>query len=176
MPLPVAHGLVGASVVALWRARGSPSHDWPSLFKGAGLAVSPDLDFILVWVFHLSGSWHRGFTHSILMALIVTSLMLAALGRTQTRVAFAFGSAFLSHGLLDFLTTKRGGGVELLWPFSAERFKLGLISFSDFPAGFHVAEMLKWSGLECLVFTPVFVCVLLLRSYVLSSFRSAHDA
>ncbi|HKC62693.1 MAG TPA: metal-dependent hydrolase, partial [Pyrinomonadaceae bacterium] len=119
MPLPVAHGAVGAGLVALVRARSSVRHDWKMLLIGAALAISPDVDFFFLWVLHLRG-WHRGFTHSITMAVIVTALLFALLGRSRTRDVIAYGLAFLSHGLLDFATTKNAGGVELLWPFSTE--------------------------------------------------------
>jgi len=33
--------------------------------------------------------------------------------------------SLLTHGLLDAATTIRGNGIELLWPFSEERWRLG---------------------------------------------------
>jgi membrane-bound metal-dependent hydrolase YbcI (DUF457 family) len=165
MPLPISHGLIGASTVALWRPYGLVSVDWPHLIFGAFLAISPDFDFFLVWGLHMRG-WHRGFTHSILMAVIVTILMLVTLGFSQIKNALAYGTAFLSHGLLDFATTKIGGGVKLLWPFLDNRFKLGLIGFSEFPYGFSVSEVVKSILIELLVFGPVLLLILLLRKFV----------
>src|SRR5919202_7105095 len=101
MPLPVAHAAVGASIVALVRAKDSVRHDWKMLTVGAALAISPDLDFFFLWELHLRG-WHRGFTHSIAMAVIVTALLFALLGRRRVRDVIAYGLALLSHGLLDF--------------------------------------------------------------------------
>jgi membrane-bound metal-dependent hydrolase YbcI (DUF457 family) len=175
MPLPIAHGLVGASVVALWRPKGLLGRDWRKMLIGAALAISPDLDFFLPWGLHLRG-WHRGFTHSISLALAATGLMIAVLGISHLRDALAYGTALLSHGLLDFLTTQKGGGVELLWPFSNERLKLGWIGFSEFPFGFHVVEVIKASLIEILVFAPVLVALLLLREYVFTSFRPTRNA
>ncbi|MBV9958826.1 MAG: metal-dependent hydrolase [Acidobacteria bacterium] len=168
MPLPISHGLVGATVVALWRPRSRVSLDWPQLFCGAILAVSPDADFLLVWGFHQRG-WHRSFTHSILMAVIITLLMLAMRGLLETRTALAYGTAFLSHGLLDFATTRLGGGVQLLWPFSGERLRLGLIGISEFPHGLGFVELLKSALIEMLVFVPVLLIVLGLRRFVLGA-------
>ena len=163
MPLPISHGLVGASAVALWRLHGSLSSDWHKLLLGAFLAISPDFDLFLDWGFHIRGL-HRGFTHSILMAVIVSSLVLSILGWSQIKNALAYGTAFLTHGLLDFSTTKIGGGVQLLWPFIDDRFKLGLIGFSEFPYGFPLREIIKSSLIELLIFAPMLLIVLLLRA------------
>ena len=165
MPLPVAHGLVGASVVALWRPSAHLSDDWPKLALGAFLAISPDFDFILVWGWHMRGL-HRGPTHSILMAVVVTLLMLAAMGLSQAKNALAYGSAFLSHTLLDFSATKIGGGVQLFWPFMKDRFKLGLSAFSDFPHGFNLRTAALACLVELLVFAPVLAAILLFRKYL----------
>ena len=64
MPLPVAHGLVGASVFAALR----PANElggWKWLAFGAFLGVAPDFDFALNWLGISAGGWHHGFTHSI---------------------------------------------------------------------------------------------------------------
>ena len=166
MPLPIAHGLVGASVVALGHSESSPRHNWKMLLCGAALAISPDFDFFLNWGLHLGRGWHRSFTHSIMFALLLTCLLIAAMGWPHLRDALLYGAAFLSHGLLDFATTKRSGGVELFWPFSADRLKLGVIGLSEFPRGFHLLDMLKASLLELAIFTPLFLAVLLFRRYM----------
>jgi membrane-bound metal-dependent hydrolase YbcI (DUF457 family) len=167
MPLPIAHSLVGASVVAFSRPRGSLKSDWPLLLFGAFLAISPDFDFLLIWSLHLRRGLHRGPTHSIFIALIVTGLMLIGTGFSHIRSVLACGAAFLSHGLLDFLTTKWGGGVKLLWPFSDERLKLGLVGFSEFPQGFNLMELVKSSLIELMAFAPILLAVLLMRGYLL---------
>ncbi|PYS50338.1 MAG: hypothetical protein DMF68_07495 [Acidobacteria bacterium] len=172
MPLPVAHGAVGAGLVALVRANSSVRRDWKMLLAGAALAITPDLDFFFLWVLHLRG-WHRGFTHSITMAVVVTALLFALLGKRRARDVIAYGLAFLSHGLLDFATTKSAGGVELFWPFSTERFKLGLIDFLELPSGYSISEIIKYSLIELAVFVPVLLLVLLLREYMFPKIRSA---
>lgn len=165
MPLPIAHSLAGASVVALARPRGSIATDWRLLLLGGFLAVTPDFDFLLIWTLHVSRSLHRGPTHSIFFALVVAALMLMVAGFSRGGAVLACGAAFLSHGVLDFLTTKRGGGVKLLWPFSDERFKLGVVGFSEFPHGFNLVELLKASAIELIVFTPILLTVLVVREY-----------
>src|SRR5687767_9810681 len=110
MPLPIAHGLLGASLVAALHPRPTRRFAAP-LILGALLAVAADLDFLLVFVFHSKAS-HRGFSHSIVLGLFVILLFSLSLGKQRTREAIAFGLAFSSHGILDYLTSKEGAGIE----------------------------------------------------------------
>src|SRR5687768_9709515 len=132
MPLPVAHGLLGASIVAAIHARPKKRFFIP-LIAGALLANAADFDFALVFILH-SKSWHRGFTHSIIFALLVWVVFVLSLGLRRLRPAVAYGLAFASHGLLDYITTREGGGVELLWPFSSGRLMFGLVGLSEVPS------------------------------------------
>jgi len=96
------------------------------LLAGMGAAVLPDLD-VLAFRFHVAYAnafGHRGFSHSLLFALVLGLLAAAAaprwhLGRRGAGVFI--GCAAMSHGLLDTLTNG-GLGVALLWPWSAQRF------------------------------------------------------
>jgi membrane-bound metal-dependent hydrolase YbcI (DUF457 family) len=120
------------------------------------------LDFALVLLTH-DKSYHRGFTHSLTFALALCAASLALFGRARLREALAYGLAYASHALLDFTTTKLGGGVELLWPFSAERFGLGLVGLSELPSLMPRVYMLKAALLEIILFAPLLACVLLAR-------------
>lgn len=166
MPLPVSHGFVGASVAALLLSPGSSRQNWLMLLLCALLANIPDLDFLLAWGLHLGAEWHRDFTHSFFFALTAAFLMFAAAGFSRTRIFIACGAALLSHGVLDFLTTKDGGGVELLFPFSNERFKLGVIGVSEFEQGFYFTEVVKAGLTELIIFAPLFLFVLWIRGYI----------
>lgn len=163
MPLPFAHGLVGASVVAALHPRPSRWRYAP-LVLGATLANCADLDFAVVFLAH-DRSYHRGFTHSLAFALAVCVVMLAAFGLARAREALAYGLAYASHALLDYSTTKLGGGVELLWPFSADRFGLGVAGLSELPSLMPSVGILKTLLLELLIFAPVLACVLLVRRF-----------
>jgi membrane-bound metal-dependent hydrolase YbcI (DUF457 family) len=163
MPLPVAHGLLGASVVAAGYSQSTKRYFMP-LLAGAFLANLPDCDFILVFIFH-SKTWHRGFSHSILFGLIVCLVMVLALGKRHLREAVAYGLAFTSHGILDYLTTRTGGGVELLWPFSSERFVLGWVGLSEMPSKLTALEIIKTLGVELTCFAPLLILVLGLKSW-----------
>jgi membrane-bound metal-dependent hydrolase YbcI (DUF457 family) len=161
MPLPVAHGLVGAGVVAALhpqplRRRGLP------LFVGAALANCADLDFGLVLLTH-DRSWHRGFTHSLAFSLLLTATALAVWGGARLWGVLAYGACYTSHGLLDYSTMKFGGGVELLWPLTRERYGLGLWGLSELPSRLPPAEVLRWLAVEFLIFAPPLLVLLLLR-------------
>jgi hypothetical protein len=158
MPLPVSHSLVGASVIALLLPPGTLRQNWLILLFGAFLANSPDFDFFFVWVLHIGVDWHRSFTHSVFFTLAVTCLILLIAGFSRIRFV-------LAYAILDFLTTTRGGGVELLFPFSSERLKLGVFSLSEFEQGFYISEIIKAGLVELLIFTPIFLAVLWLRDY-----------
>jgi membrane-bound metal-dependent hydrolase YbcI (DUF457 family) len=76
MPLPFAHGLVGASIVAALHPRPARRHFAP-LVMGALFANCADLDFALVALAH-DRSYHRGFTHSLVFALALCVVSLVA--------------------------------------------------------------------------------------------------
>jgi membrane-bound metal-dependent hydrolase YbcI (DUF457 family) len=154
MPLPVAHGLLGAAVVAVTHERAAVRRGWP-LLVGAALALTPDVDFLL--------RAHRTYTHSLAFALVVGGALRLTLGRGRARAATAYGLAFLSHSLLDFATTEQGKGVMLLWPFSHAWLKLGVLGFSEAPSGFPLTRVLERGLLEAAVFVPVLLGALFLR-------------
>jgi membrane-bound metal-dependent hydrolase YbcI (DUF457 family) len=165
MPMPVAHGLLGASLVAAVLPRAHPRRYALALVAGALLANAADLDFILVFGLHMRG-WHRAFTHSFGFALLVWLILFALLGRAHARKAAAYGLAYASHAVLDFATTKFGGGVELLWPFSTERLALGLFGLSEIPSRVPPAGIVRYLVVELIIFTPPFLALLLWRRRV----------
>ncbi|HEV2802085.1 MAG TPA: metal-dependent hydrolase [Pyrinomonadaceae bacterium] len=159
MPLPIAHALVGASVVAATYTRPRSPRYLLALIVGASLANAADLDFLLVIAFH-SRAWHRGFTHSLVFAACVTLLFVFAFGHwRRARDGAAYGLAFASHCILDFLTTKEGGGVELLWPFSTDRFALSWAGLSELPSRLPPLTVLKWLAVEFALFAPLLLFI-----------------
>ncbi|GEM_PF-2150200 len=172
MPLPISHGLIDAGIVALVHYRNSIKQDWMKLLLGAFFAISPDFDFFIVFGLHLSRGWHRSFTHSIPFACIIAVLLIAVMGLWCTQTSCAYGLAFLSHGLLDYLTTKQGGGVQLLFPFSMDRLRLGLFGVSEFPIGINLSELVKTSLIEIITFAHPLLFFLILRETILLKLRS----
>lgn len=162
MPLPIAHGLLGASLVAAVLPRKNPRGYALSLAAGALLANAADLDFLLVFGLHTRG-WHRAFTHSFAFALIIFFVLLFALGRRRARAAAAYGLAYASHAVLDFATTKVGGGVMLLWPFTSERFALGWRGLSEAPSRLPPVEILWYVCVEFALFGPPLLALVLWR-------------
>jgi inner membrane protein len=134
------------------------------LLAGAVLANCADLDFGLVILTH-DRSWHRGFTHSLAFSLALALIALLVVGWKRRRKVLAYGAAYTSHGLLDYATTKFGGGVKLWWPFSQERLGLRLWSLSELPGKLPPIAILKFLAVELLVFLPPFLLVVLLRIY-----------
>ncbi len=175
MPLPVAHGLLGASIVAALHPQPTQRFSSVPLFIGALLANAADVDFLLVFVAH-SKSWHRGPTHSIVFALLACLFVALLFGKRRLREALAYGLAFASHGILDYVTSKEGGGVELLWPFSAKRMALGWWGLSEVPSRLPPSGIIKALALEFGLFTPLFLAVLLLRKVVTRGVKSAEVA
>lgn len=162
MPMPVAHGLVGASLVAAVLPRADARRYRLALVAGALLANAADGDFLLVVALG-SRAWHRGFTHSLAFALVFCAAAAAALGARRLREALALGLAYASHSLLDYATTVRGGGVELFWPFWAERLALGWRGLSEIPSGLPPGGVLWWLAVEFALFAPPLAALLVLR-------------
>ncbi|MGH7636627.1 MAG: metal-dependent hydrolase, partial [Gemmatimonadaceae bacterium] len=125
MPSSIAHGLAaGAIGTAFFPAE-------RALYVAAvAAAILLDLDAV-GWLFgrgdvaFLGG--HRGLTHSLAFAAVLTVALVALLYRgtvahSKWRLALCLFLAIASHGALDALTTY-GAGIRFLAPFSAERFK-----------------------------------------------------
>lgn len=165
MPLPIAHALVGASLAAAAHTRPDSLRYRVAIISGAFLANAPDLDFFLVFALH-NRAWHRGFTHSLAFAGIVCLLFILTFGARHMRDALAYGLAYTSHCILDFMTTKAGGGVELFWPFSAERLGLRWVGLSELPSHLPPFDVLKWLAVEFLIFAPLLLAVLFWRHMV----------
>jgi membrane-bound metal-dependent hydrolase YbcI (DUF457 family) len=168
MPFPVAHAITGASIIALSRRSVILSRDWISLLVGGLLATSPDFDFFLIWFLGFGTAWHRSFTHSILFALAVGYVTSGLAGTLRIREFLVYASVVISHLLLDFITTRTVAGVELLWPFSDHRFKLGLFNYID--ANLHVNSLFdfaiglfKISLIELLVLGPLFMLIIFIK-------------
>jgi membrane-bound metal-dependent hydrolase YbcI (DUF457 family) len=165
VPLPVAHGLIGASIMTAALPDFAPVRNWKFLLLGAAISVSPDLDYFV------RTEWHRGFSHSLALAAVVSLICFAAAGLKNLRIAVGCAGAIFSHGLLDFATTKSMPGVELLWPFTDRRFGLGLIDYYDItgvnPVSFLsenvLTDLLKAGAVELLIFLPLFFLVLSLK-------------
>lgn len=137
MPSPIAHSVSGYAIARLPCFRDSILQRWLmsplALVYSVLVASLPDLDFVPQLVTGLR--FHRGPSHSLLAALLVSSFLAWALHRYQTYhcrhnpsglpsygILFVFTfTLYASHLLLDLLTSG-GSGLPLLWPLSTHQF------------------------------------------------------
>ncbi|MEZ5345336.1 MAG: metal-dependent hydrolase [Pyrinomonadaceae bacterium] len=171
MPLPIAHGCVGAAIVALIHPKIKRIVSFPLLFGGF-MANAADLDFILSYSTG-DKSWHRGFTHSVLFSFFIAAIFLVWFKKERLREALAYSLAYFSHLVLDFSTSDHGGP-ELFWFFSERRFSVGVVSFSVAPSKLPLSEILYAAMWETAVFGTLFFAVyFMMRRYYSDGFSSA---
>lgn len=115
--------VLGAAVVA---AIAPPRHRRAALLAGAALGTLPDLDALPIALLTddpiLRMTWHRGFSHSLLVLPWVAWAIWAWCRTRGGRVSdaprrwfWAIQLALLTHSLLDAFTVY---GTQLLWPLS----------------------------------------------------------
>lgn len=168
MSFPVAHGLLGATVVAALTPDLSLRRDWQRLLLGAVVACLPDLDyFVLIKLLHLPQSWHRGPTHSVAFALAIGVLAALLVHGPHLRQALTFWAAAASHGFLDLFN--RYDPVEILWPLTKARYAFDVRPYYNYPrmraetTTHELASLAKVCLLEAAVFLPVFLLVVILK-------------
>ena len=119
--------VVATSLFAAFYHR--PHVRWHLWFFGALLAVAPDLDVIMFrfGVKYADLLGHRGLTHSLLAAAVVSFVVVLLFYRDGTgplswnQVWLFLFLCMASHGVLDALT-KGGLGVAFFAPFSDKRY------------------------------------------------------
>lgn len=132
MPLPVAHGLIGAGLVAATRRGFSLRRDAGPMLIGATLGMAPDLDLVLSWGLGFGTGVHGGFTHSLVLALAAGAGVSLLTSERSTLRVIAYIAAGASHGLLDACTKREFGGAALFWPISGHKYRFGLLSNYEF--------------------------------------------
>lgn len=130
---PVTHGLMGASASLSFAKKEKMSY---AALAGTGGAMLPDLDILINSASDplLQLEFHRQFSHSFFFipvgALIVAGLIWWLVRKQLTfKETYLFSFlGILTAGLADTITSY---GVQLLWPFTDERFAWNLISVFD---------------------------------------------
>jgi inner membrane protein len=169
LPLPIGHACISAGAVFVLKPDLSLKSDWKILTLGLSLSIAPDFDYALLWFFKFSNDWHRGFSHSLVFALVLGISGAFILKVDRIRNLFIFTAAAASHTLLDYATSHTAeGGVTLFWPFSSRQFALGLtrgfeISLSEPTGAKMIGHLVRASVVEILVFGPVLLIVLTMR-------------
>lgn len=114
--------------IALNMALGRKVISWRLLFLAMFLSVAPDLDSIAfkIGIPYESPWGHRGFTHSILFAFLLSTVLIRFADFfkcSRKSVFFVSFVSLLSHGILD-ACTNGGLGVAFFWPVTDERYFL----------------------------------------------------
>lgn len=152
MPTIFSHGVAAAALLTAFPERAVPRR---LLTLGIACAIAPDLDVVAVPFGARSGDLlgHRGFTHSLLFAAILASVVLAGAVRAWPSIAhrktvwlYLF-LATASHGLLDAFTDRHGLGIPFFWPFDATRYFFPFTPVAMSPLGTHFFSERGWSVL-----------------------------
>ena len=168
MPLPVAHALLGASVVAALAPRKTVGRG-RVLLVGALLGVCPDFDYLINWAGLFGRGWHHDFTHSFAFTFLIgLAAAYVFSGDLRPPSVAAYWLPALSHPLADFLMTE-SRGVELFWPLSDRRFRFGGPSLLDYTWAndswrVTALDLLRISLTEVVLFAPLLAAVLLARA------------
>ena len=152
------HGLVGYTLTKIASSKTSKL----LLFLAIGSAILPDLDVVTFGKIPYTHPFgHRGFTHSIVFALIWAIILAFVFTKTKRKLFFVvIFLSTISHGILDALTTG-GKGVGFFIPFNNARFffpwqviKVSPIGISKFFSSRGVQVILselKYIGIPCLI-------------------------
>lgn len=166
MAFPVAHGLLGATVIVLTSKRGQKLN-FERVALGAFLGVLPDFDYVLNWLNIGGGGWHHGFSHSLIFALIIGLIIAFIIKDFNARTIFGLSLATASHGILDFFITE-SKGIALFSPFTNYRFKLELFSpidyrWADENKAQIILNILQIFLIELIIFLPFLLIVVWFR-------------
>lgn len=153
------HGLVGYTLSKIVDSKSNKL----LLFLAIGSAILPDIDVIAFnfGIPYLHPLGHRGFTHSIVFAILWGVIIALLLRKQKKRIVFTvIFLSTLSHGILDALTTG-GKGVGFFIPFSDERFFFPLKIIKVSPIGISkffsewgmrvILSELKYIAIPCLL-------------------------
>jgi inner membrane protein len=159
----ISHGLVAYTTSKVIDSKSSKLLLWLAI----GSAMFPDID-VLAFKFGVSYSHpfgHRGFTHSILFALIWSAVIAFLCGKTRKLVfAIVIFLSTMSHGLLDAMTSG-GKGVGFFVPFVNSRYffpwreiKVSPIGIKDFFSEWGINVLLselKYIAIPCLILLSI---------------------
>lgn len=128
MALPIAHAAAGY-LVHRATCDGRPANEaWQRAAVFMFIGNLPDLDFLIGFALGFPGMVHRGASHTVLAAVLF-GIAVGAFARWRWGerfgpIALAFGAAYASHLIVDFLTidSRPPAGAQFLWPLSSAYF------------------------------------------------------
>ncbi|WP_400074768.1 metal-dependent hydrolase [Winogradskyella sp. R77965] len=141
------HGLVAYTATKLIDSNSNKLLLWLAI----GSAILPDLDVLAFWfgIDYMHPFGHRGFTHSILFAVLWSVLLAFLLGKSRKLVfAIVLFLSTVSHGLLDAMTSG-GKGVGFFIPFDNSRYFFPFREIKVSPIG--VAKFFSEWGINVIV-------------------------
>ncbi|HKC93354.1 MAG TPA: metal-dependent hydrolase [Nitrospira sp.] len=118
------------AIVALTIGKACQNHliNWRALLLGVACSILPDVDVIgFRYGIQYGDVWgHRGLTHSLLFAVLLSAVLAVAWYRKRPKAAMAGMCVYLflctaSHGVLDAMTSG-GFGVAFFSPFDTTRY------------------------------------------------------
>ena len=121
MPSPVGHSLAGVLSGLLFQRR--RRNTGRTLLLWMFLSILPDLDFLPGWLVGQPNLFHRGASHSLLLAILVGSgigLVIKISGRGKFLPPAIVGiGLYALHILMDLFSVDSGvpKGFQVLWPF-----------------------------------------------------------
>jgi len=177
---PISHGIIGASLFALFK---EPSFDNPAFIGAIIGAIAPDFDIIT----KLKGDYvylkhHRVESHSI--AGLIPIAVTITLGLSILYTGIIFKEVFLwsligilSHIVFDYMNSY---GVALLYPLTRKKLSINLITIYDplvtLLCGY-VLIIYKGTSLEFLMIAATligYLCIKYLDKHRLSEIISKH--
>lgn len=159
------HAAVGAAIGAAFHRKGDGARFW---ILGCLCAALPDVDAIgfFAGIPYASVFGHRGFTHSLLFAVLLACILTGWLFKRDWRIGLYLFLVTASHGVLDAMTNG-GLGVGFFIPFNDGRYFLPWRPVAVSPIGvskfFHgrglavMASELKWVWLPASLFAAAVV-------------------
>jgi len=152
------------------------------LFVGMACSIIPDLDVIgFSFGIRYGDLWgHRGMTHSLFFAGLLSAALVAILYRNRARVAQAkiFVYLFLctaSHGVLDAMTDG-GLGIAFLSPFDTTRYFFPYRPVAVSPIG--IGQFFSLDALRILASEITWIWLpsmgILLLAHMLKRFRATN--
>jgi len=162
MPTILTHGISAVLIGKMFLKEAKSKRFW---FWSMVCAIFPDIDVIgFLFGIKYGDFWgHRGFTHSLLFALLsglfIASVFYRRYGIGSKRWFFWVFYYFMimcSHGFFDMLTDG-GLGIAYFAPFSNERFFFPMTPILVAPIG--IGGIFSWRGVQ--LFLSEFMYVIL---------------
>ncbi|MDH5739974.1 MAG: metal-dependent hydrolase [Nitrospira sp.] len=161
--------------LVLGKASRHPIMTWQVLFLGMACSIVPDLDVIgFSFGIRYGDLWgHRGLTHSIFFACLLSALLVRVWywrtsSSAKATLFIYFFSCTASHGVLDAMTNG-GLGVAFFSPFDTSRYFFTYRPVAVSPIGigdFFTGEAFRILASEATwIWLPTLVLFLLLRGF-----------